>query len=77
MPAYFHDKLAEAAGMPPARGRTTPLLRLVGRGTPVVGSVIWNSADVYYRQQLAPSFLAQWERDGAEAQVEPNRTPRK
>jgi GT2 family glycosyltransferase len=62
MLAYFHDRFAEAAAMPPARGRGRFLLRWVSPGFPMLGSRAWTSADVYYRQLLAPAFLEQWER---------------
>jgi GT2 family glycosyltransferase len=67
MPAYFHDRFAHAASLPPARGRGRRLLKHVGRRTPIIGHRAWTSADVYYRQQLAPAFLEQWERDGRAA----------
>lgn len=57
---YFHDLMAGAARRPPYRGRTTGLLRWVPRGTPWLGPRLWRKADVYFRQQLAPAFLAAW-----------------
>jgi glycosyltransferase involved in cell wall biosynthesis len=80
MPAYFHDKFAEVMRMPPAHGRATKLLHFVRPNTPLVGRVTWRYADIYFRQQLAPAFLDQWERDGAghdQVDGEPNRTPRR
>ena len=78
MPAYFHDRFAEAARMPPARGRAAPLLRLVRPGTPVIGPRAWARADIYFRQQLAPAFLDQWRRDEEAAQAEaPASDPRR
>jgi GT2 family glycosyltransferase len=65
MPAYFHDRFAEAVRLPPARGRSVPLLRWIGPDLPAIGRRVWDRADVYYRQQLAPAFLEQWERDEA------------
>jgi GT2 family glycosyltransferase len=67
MPAYFHDRFSDAAALSPARGTGRRLLRLVPPTAPLVGGLVWGSADAYYRQQLAPAFLEQWERD---AQVE-------
>jgi hypothetical protein len=63
MPAYFHDKFEEAAKLPPSPGRTAPLLRFFGPGTPLVGPWAWAGADLYFRQQLAPAFLDQWRAD--------------
>jgi glycosyltransferase involved in cell wall biosynthesis len=62
MPAYFHDRLAEAAARPPARGRGRALLRWVDPDTPLVGRRAWASADLFYRQALAPAFMDGWER---------------
>lgn len=62
MPAYFHDRMREAADRPPARGRGRSLLRWVTPETPLVGARAWASADVYFRQRLAPAFLEGWER---------------
>jgi GT2 family glycosyltransferase len=59
--AYFHDKFATAAQQPPARGRGRLLARWVRPGTPVLGRRTWDSVDVFYRQQLAPEFLAAWD----------------
>jgi GT2 family glycosyltransferase len=69
MPAYFHDRFAEAADMPSSRGRTAPLLRWIGPGLPWIGRGIWKMADIYYRQQLGRAFLEQWERDEAGART--------
>jgi glycosyltransferase involved in cell wall biosynthesis len=63
MPAYFHHRFAEVAAGPAARGPGRFVLRWVEPDTPVVGPLAWRSADVYYRQLLAPAFLEQWERD--------------
>ena len=59
-PAYFHDRLAAAAAQPRASGRGRHLIRWVDPDTPLVGARAWASADLYYRQQLAPAFLAAW-----------------
>ena len=60
MPAYFHDRLADAAAKPRASGRGRALVRWVEPDTPVVGARAWASADLFYRQQLAPAFLDAW-----------------
>jgi GT2 family glycosyltransferase len=62
--AYFHDKFASAARQPPARGRGRLLARWVRPGTPLLGRRTWDSVDVFYRQQLAPEFLAAWDENG-------------
>ena len=58
---YFHEMLSHAAASPPARGRAAPLIRWVPRSVPVLGELAWRSADMLYRQTLAPSFLRGWD----------------
>ncbi len=58
---YFHPMLARAAASPPARGRAAPLIRWVPRSFPVLGELAWSSADLLYRQELAPAFLRAWD----------------
>lgn len=62
VPAYFHRMLSRAAAQPPARGRLAPLIRYLPRSVPWLGPRAWASADLHYRQALAPDFLAAWER---------------
>jgi GT2 family glycosyltransferase len=70
MPAYFHDRFAEAMRMPASDGRAARLLRWISPGVPGIGPPVWRRADAYYRQQLAPAFLEQWARDEAGARTE-------
>lgn len=65
IPAYFHEKFAEAAVLPPARGRGRALIKYVPPGFPVLGRYLWTSADLYYRQALAPGFLEAWDSEEA------------
>lgn len=58
---YFHRLFADAAARPRARGRGRRWIRAVPRRTPWLGPYLWTSADLYYRQQLAPGFLKAWE----------------
>ncbi|MDQ3571646.1 MAG: glycosyltransferase [Actinomycetota bacterium] len=67
IPPYFRNLFAAAIKAPPARGRGRFLIRHVPRGVPVVGDRAWTSADLYYRQALAPIFLAAWEDETADA----------
>jgi len=60
LPAYFHDKFADAAARPRSRGLGRALIRWLPRHVPVLGPRAWSSADLYYRQQLGPSFLEAW-----------------
>ena len=63
-PAALHARFSEAAGRPAQRGRATRLAAFVPRSVPWLGPLIWNLADLYWRQQLAPGFLAGWEAEG-------------
>ena len=58
---YFHRKFSEAAAAPKARGRGRHLVGLIPKGVPWLGPKVWTSADLYYRQQIAPHFLAAWD----------------
>jgi glycosyltransferase involved in cell wall biosynthesis len=69
LPAYFHDKFAEAMRLPPSSGRAARLVRWVSPTAPMIGRPVWTRADAYFRQQLAPAFLDQWDRDEAPAPV--------
>lgn len=60
LPAYFHDKFAEAAARRRSRGVGRAALGWLPRRLPVLGPRSWSSADLYYRQQLAPAFLEAW-----------------
>lgn len=62
MPAYFHDLFAAAAARRRAHGPGRALLRYVAPESGLLGRLAWESADVYYRQQLAPAYLGAWER---------------
>lgn len=58
---YFRDLFAGAAAKPPARGRGRHLIRRIPRRLPLVGPYLWTSADIYYRQAIAPAYLEAWE----------------
>jgi len=60
IPAYFLGKFSEVAHLPPARGRGRALIRWVPRNFPWLGERVWTSADLFYRQALAPRFLETW-----------------
>jgi GT2 family glycosyltransferase len=63
---YFHHMLIEASRRPAAQGRRARLVKIVPRSTPWLGERVWSSADIWYRQQLAPSFLAAWSEAAAD-----------
>ncbi len=57
---YFHDLFSDAAGRAPARGRGRALIKRIPRSMPLLGPYVWRSADLYYRQAIAPAFLEAW-----------------
>ena len=60
MPAWFHDRLSAALAarrVPRVVGRAAAQ---VPRGLPVLGPRARAVADLHYRQELAPAFLAAW-----------------
>lgn len=73
VPPWFWRKFSEAAAKPPARGRAARLTPIVPRRTPWLGHRIWQRADLYWRQQIAPPFLSAW--DAAAAGTPPALQP--
>jgi GT2 family glycosyltransferase len=61
LPAYFHDRFAEAAAGPPGSALAARAIGLVPRRTRVMGERVWTSADRYFSRELAGPFLAAWE----------------
>lgn len=61
IPPYFYELFSWAARQPPARGRGRALIGLIPRRFPLLGPYVWRSADLYYRQLLAPRFLEAWD----------------
>jgi len=57
---YFHNLFSAALEAPPASGRGRALVGRIPRSTPLLGERAWASADLYYRQRLAPAFLEAW-----------------
>jgi GT2 family glycosyltransferase len=60
---YFYRRFSDAAELSPARGRGRYLIRWLPRRFPLLGPRAWASADLYYRQVLAPEFLRAWQED--------------
>lgn len=58
---WFWRRFSDAASRPAQRGRAARLAGLVPRATPWIGPLVWNLADLYWRQQIAPAFLAAWD----------------
>lgn len=63
IPPYFLELFSRAAALPPARGRGRSLIRIIPRSVPWLGPRVWTSADLYFRQALAPAFLDAWNSD--------------
>jgi GT2 family glycosyltransferase len=60
---YFFNLFRIAADAPRASGRGAFLIGRLPRRTPVLGKRAWRSADMFFRQLLAPGFLEEWHRD--------------
>jgi glycosyltransferase involved in cell wall biosynthesis len=58
---YFHDMFAEVVFIPMGRGWGARLATHVPEGTPLLGHAVHQRASLYYRQRLAPAFLAAWD----------------
>lgn len=68
---WFHRIFAEAAALPPGGRRSAALAGLVPRATPWLGRLVWSRATLYWRQQIAPPFLAAWAAAAAGTVTEP------
>jgi len=60
VPPYFHDRIVAAQRFPPGRGIGARLATLVAPSAPWIGDPIWRRADIWWRQQLAESFMRAW-----------------
>jgi GT2 family glycosyltransferase len=58
---YFFRMFSHRVKLARVSGRGRHLIRWVPRGFGRVGKRAWRSADLFYRQELAPAFLAAWE----------------
>ena len=56
-------RILVALARPRASGALRGLVRWVPPTVPLVGRHAWQSADVYFRQQLAPAFMEAWDQD--------------
>jgi GT2 family glycosyltransferase len=68
---YFLPRFEHLATLPPAHGRGAKLARWIPRDAPLIGRPVWQSADVYYGQQLAPAFLDAWRASGRPTESRP------
>jgi GT2 family glycosyltransferase len=58
---YYFKLFSRALEEPPASGRGLRLARWVPPWLPVMGPRVWTSADLSFRQALAPHFLEAWQ----------------
>ncbi|MDQ6605108.1 MAG: glycosyltransferase [Actinomycetota bacterium] len=58
------QRFSDAAARPAQRGRATRVVRFVPRKVPYLGPLLWNLADLYWCQEIAPHFLAAWDQAG-------------
>jgi GT2 family glycosyltransferase len=58
---WFHRMFSDAARHPVGGRKAVRATRFVPRSTPWLGPAVWNRADMYWRQQIAPHFLSAWE----------------
>jgi GT2 family glycosyltransferase len=63
---YFFRLYSHAMTLEPASGRGRHLIKLIPRSFPWLGEKVWRSADIYYRQRIAPYFLDAWEKQERE-----------
>jgi GT2 family glycosyltransferase len=63
---YFYEMFTAAAAQRPARGLGEPLARFVPASVPLLGRLVWGSADARYKQTLAGPFLEAWHQAAAE-----------
>jgi GT2 family glycosyltransferase len=70
---WFQPMFADAVRWPKVSNRGARLARFVPMRTPWLGTAVWGRAGLYWRQQIAPHFLAAWDRAAAgEADAQPD-----
>jgi GT2 family glycosyltransferase len=63
--AEIHERMVAATSRQ-SRGRAARFVRVVPPGFPVLGRVVWTSAEQRWLKELAPPFLEGWEEAAAE-----------
>jgi GT2 family glycosyltransferase len=58
---WFQRKFADSMTVPSGGRRSAALARWVPPRTPWLGRRVWERADLHWRQQIAPHFLAAWD----------------
>ncbi|MFN2544478.1 MAG: glycosyltransferase family 2 protein [Actinomycetota bacterium] len=69
MQPYFLPIFERAAAAPRLRGRAARLARFVPRRVPKLGPLVWDHAELWFAQQLAPAFLGAWDEAGSSAEA--------
>lgn len=59
-PPHFLPRFESAAAAPHTRGRAAAVARYVPPRLPWLGPLVWEAADLHFRQLGAPHFLAAW-----------------
>lgn len=79
VPPFFHTMFQGIEELPRASGRGARLARFIPRSVPWLGPRARAWADLYYRQQLAPDFMAAWEEaesEGGDGAAQPDLSER-
>jgi GT2 family glycosyltransferase len=74
IPPWYWRMFSDAANQPPLGPWAARLAGFVPRWVPWLGPRVWDRASVHWRQQIAPPFLAAWNRAaaGSELSVQPD-----
>jgi GT2 family glycosyltransferase len=59
---WFHTRFARVACREVGGSKAARAARFVPRRTPGLGPLVWERANLYWLKQIAPYFLAEWER---------------
>jgi GT2 family glycosyltransferase len=71
---WFHVRFADVAGRDVGGSRAARAAPVVPRAAPRAGALVWERANLYWLKQIAPYFLAEWDRlaSGASASIQPS-----
>jgi hypothetical protein len=73
VPPWYWRIFNQAAQRPPSGSKAQRLARFVPPWLPWLGTLVWERAGTQWAQEIAPYFLAAWERAAAgEASVQPD-----
>jgi GT2 family glycosyltransferase len=57
----LYEQMTEVMAVAPAHGRAAKLVGIIPRWVPIIGPIVWRSAEQQWMEQLAPPFLKAWE----------------